>query len=137
MKMFSLIDIGERAGSGLTNAIAVLSNNQNAVVNYEESHSPERTTVTINFVASDKQAINPQASDKQAINPQASDKQATNDIYSRIMEYISARQSAKAIEIAILLKLSNPRARVYLSELVKQGKIIAKGNNKNRTYWMK
>ncbi len=141
MKMFSLIDIGERAGSGLTNAIAVLANEQNALVDYEETHNPERTTVRINFGASDKQAINSNASDKtsgkRAINSKTSDKQAINDIYSQIIEYISSRQSAKTIEIAVLLKLSNPRARVYLSELVKQGKLIAKGNNKNRTYWIK
>ena len=79
MKMFNLLNIGERAGSGVPNIFHVWRMENLSEPQYEETMDCSRTKLTLPIdYTSDKQAINAGASDKQAINAGTSDKQAIN-----------------------------------------------------------
>ena len=62
MKMFGLINIGDRAGTGMPDAIAAAKNIIHADVDYTISPEMERTTLTMTFIKtrdkSTKQGIN-------------------------------------------------------------------------------
>ena len=54
-----------------------------------------------------------------------------------ILDYMKNKEFVKARDIAEAIKLKPSRTRDYLSELVKEGLIIAEGSNRNRVYRLK
>ena len=85
-------------------------------------------------------AIKPQSGDKNgdkventAINLKISDKKS-DKFRARILEYLAGHQDSKTQDIALEIGLKVSRTKVYLAELVEEGKIIANGANRNRTY---
>ena len=81
----------------------------------------------------DKSVINQNIGDKSAIKLDVGDKNPKN----QILEYLKTHESVKASELMAILSLKSSRTRDYLSELVKEEKIVANGGNKNRTYSLK
>lgn len=53
---------------------------------------------------------------------------------NRILEYLKDNKEARSQELSLYIGLKISRTKVYLSELVEEGKIVANGANKNRTY---
>ena len=47
------------------------------------------------------------------------------------------KEFVKASEVAAAIQLKPSRTRDYLGELVKEGRIIASGSNRNRVYKLK
>ena len=84
----------------------------------------------------DKSAINPKIGDKSAINPKIGDKSAIN-YKEMIVDYLSNQPEARSQDIALFIGLKVSRTKDYLAELVEDGKILANGSNKNRTYSLK
>ena len=80
-----------------------------------------------------KTAIKPQIGDKSAINQNVGDKSAIN-YKDKILEYLSKHSEARSQDIALFIGLKQSRTKDYLSELVEDGKIVANGANRNRTY---
>ena len=124
LKMFNLIDIGERAGSGIPNIFRVWREQNWTTPEITEQLEPERTILSRAFEkASDK---------KQAI------KASNSTIYSRqkqsVIEYLTHEIQADCKTIADLLEISSPRARAVLTKMVKEEIIITEGGNRNRTY---
>lgn len=78
------------------------------------------------------ESIEEPTSDKRAINANASDK--TSDKLEQILSFITANPNCNSESVAVHIGLSQQRARHYLSQLVKEGKIQTYGANKNRTY---
>ena len=70
---------------------------------------------------------------KTAIKPQIGDKSAIN-YKDKILEYLSNHSVARSQDIALFIGLKQSRTKDYLSELVEDGKIVANGANRNRTY---
>jgi Predicted transcriptional regulator containing an HTH domain and an uncharacterized domain shared with the mammalian protein Schlafen len=152
LKMFNIIDIGERAGSGIPNIFRVWRDNDLPDPVLKESTFPNRTTLSLAFpkTSDKKQAIKPankKASDiipsHTKINYKASDKKQaikTSDktIFERqsqmIIEYLTKNERVKTKEIALLLEVSEPRAREILSRLAAKEKVIAEGRNRSRIY---
>ena len=127
LKMFNLIDIGERAGSGIPNIFRVWREQNWTTPDITEQLEPERTILSLAFEkASDK---------KQAI------KASNSTIYSRqkqsVIEYLTREIQADCKTIADLLEISSPRARAVLTKMVKEEIIITEGGNRNRTYKLK
>ena len=58
-------------------------------------------------------------------------------INSRILEFLADNENSKTAQIASFIGLENSRTRELLAELVEQGKVIANGANRNRTYTLK
>ncbi len=84
----------------------------------------------------DKSAINQKIGDKPVINQKIGDKSAIN-YKDKILEYLSDHPAARSQDIALFIGLKQSRTKDYLSELVENGKIVANGANKNRTYSLK
>lgn len=55
----------------------------------------------------------------------------------KILEYLSKHSEACSQDIALFIGLKQSRTKDYLSELVEDGKIVANGANRNRTYSLK
>jgi len=127
LKMFNLIDIGERSGSGIPLIFGAWREQGWAMPSVTEQIEPERTILSLVFEkASDK---------KQAI------KASNSTIYSRqkqsVIEYLTREIQADCKTIADLLEISSPRARAVLTKMVKEEIIITEGGNRNRTYKLK
>lgn len=129
IKMFNLVNIGERAGSGIPNIYAVWKKQGWPLPMIEEGFDPERTTLTLSTrkIGDKKSAI--KSGDK---------KSAISEMRKRlIIEYLTDHASAKAAEIAEYIELKPSRARDYLNELIAEDIVTAEGGNKNRVYQLK
>jgi predicted HTH transcriptional regulator len=145
MKMFNLLNIGERAGSGIPGIFHIWKNENLGVPQYEETMNCSRTKLTlpINYASdklktSDKRAIKDsdkqKTSDKQAIKH--SDKSKTSDKIQPWLDSLEKGKTYRTSEIANVLDISQARARVYLKELVEGGKLKSAGVNKGKVYYL-
>ena len=125
MKMFNLIDIGERAGSGIPSIMNIWNDEglQDPVIT--EEFDPDRTILRLSLEK--KQAI--ETSDKPAPSTYKSKKTLENR--KRIMEYLKDHGRSKCADIAGFLGLSVERTRAILSEMPE---VESMGSNRHRTY---
>lgn len=80
-------------------------------------------------ITDDKQAI---TDGKQVITD---DKQViTDDKQAIIVQYLRQHRDARTIDIAEVLGLSVTQTKHYIKQLLKDGRILSNGANKNRTY---
>ncbi len=121
--MFTLINLGERAGSGLSNIFSIWRKSQWPVPQLIEQFNPDRTILTLRMV------------DKSA------DKSADKNIYGKtinqrndILAYLSEHGKAKTTDICNLLLVKETRAKYILRDMVKDNSIVAEGERKGRTY---
>ena len=127
--MFNMIDIGERAGSGIPNIFHVWKEQGWAEPEFRQSFDPDRTTLSLAFSkTSDKK-------EKQAIK--IGDKRISERQKDTVIEYLTDHAAVKTAEIAELLEVSLPRARAVLAKLIEEGIVVAEGGNRNRTYRLK
>lgn len=152
MKMFGLVDVGDRAGTGMPDAIAVVNRDLGASVEYNVSFEPERTVLEISLreKTSDKlvkQAIKePGTRDKSGIQGLIEQKtrdkiasiegisEKTRDKLSLIMKYAEQKEVVRNHEIAELCEVGDDRARVLLMTLVDNKLLKAEGDKKDRRY---
>ncbi|MBD5145376.1 MAG: AAA family ATPase [Ruminococcus sp.] len=129
MKMFNLIDIGERAGSGIPNIYSVWTRQNMTEPEITEAFEPERVTLSLRIkkIGDNKSAIKI-VDKKSAINE-------TNK--QRIIEYLKDHISAGSLDIADYLGLKSSRTRDYLNELIAEDVVVSEGGNKNRKYKLK
>ncbi len=128
MKMFNLINIGERAGSGVPNIFNVWEDEGLVEPSIEEKFDPDRTVLSLVFA---KQAI--KTSDKKQAIKTSDKKQAikTSDNMNKIRAYLKVNNESKASDIAVYIGLSPARTRVILSNMQD---VEALGNGKGRMY---
>ncbi len=129
MKMFNLIDIGERAGSGVPNILNVWEDEGFETPEIDEEFDPDRTKVILSFEK--KQAI--KTSDKKRAIKTSDKKQAikTKAHEKDIVEYLKRVGEANVASIAEEIGLSHVRTRAVLA---KMSEVEAVGGNRNRTY---
>ena len=127
LKFFNLIDIGERAGSGIPNIYRVWHDQKWAEPAFSQSFDPDRITLSL--------AISNASDKKQAIK--TGDKKIYGVQKELIIGFLTDRSFAKAADIAELLNISPQRARAVLSKLIAEDIVIAEGANRNRTYKLK
>ena len=129
MKMFNLINIGERAGSGVPNIFNTWENQGWVEPVIEEQFDPDRTLLILSF--DKKQAI--KTSDKKQANKSCHKKQnqKTLENIEKIREYLSKNNISKTSDIAEYIGLSLPRTRAILKEIPDVSPI---GNNSNRKW---
>ncbi|MBP5768659.1 MAG: hypothetical protein J6W51_06125, partial [Fibrobacter sp.] len=111
-------------------------------VNFYRHNNDEK--VAINSKSGDKTAINPENGDKYgekvAIDAENGDKSGdkkSTKFKKMIVEYLAEHEEARSQEISTYIGLKISRTKIYLSELVEEGKITPNGANKNRTYSLK
>ena len=136
-KLFNLIGIGERAGSGIPNIYAIWKKEGWASPILEEQFNPDRTVLSLALSkTSDKKRAIKTSDKKRAIKmvektPKgAARKQA-------IIDYLTEYNAGKASIISEHIGISPGRVRVYLQELTNEGIIVAEGANRNKTYRLK
>ena len=138
IKMFNLISIGERAGSGIPNIFSVWKKQGWEMPSIDESFEPERIVLTLPLekIGDKKSAI--KIGDKKSAIKIGDKKSEIKETIKRIIiEYLTEHASAKTSEISEILQLQVSRTRDYLSELVKEGILESEGGNKNRIYKLK
>lgn len=129
MKMFNLIDIGERAGSGIPMIMNIWNDEGLIAPVLEEQFDPDRTTIILSLEK--KQAI--ETSDKPV--PSVKSKTSKTEEHRRkIVEFLKDNGRSSCTEIANFLGLSPARTRVILSEIPE---IEALGEKRYRTYRIK
>ena len=121
--MFNLINIGERAGSGVPNIFNVWADEGWEEPVIEERFDPDRTVLSLSFVK--KQAK--KTSDKKQAKK-------TLENIEKIKYYLEQNGESKTSDIAEYIGLSPARTRALLSDMKE---IEAVGGNSNRTYKLK
>ena len=118
--MFNLINVGERAGSGVPNIFNTWEEQGWVEPIIEEQFDPDRTILTLEFRK--KQAK--KTSDK---------KQAKKTIenINKIRDYLERNGSSRTEDIAKYLELSPARTRAIIAEM---DNVEREGGNSNRTY---
>ena len=123
MKMFNLINIGERAGSGVPNIFNVWNDEGFVEPEIEERFDPDRTVLSLSFVK--KQA-------KKTSDKKQAKKTKVN--IEKIKDYLEKYGESKTSDIAAYIELSPVRTRALLKEIEE---VQAIGKNSNRTYKLK
>ncbi len=133
MKMFNLIGIGERAGSGVPDIYSVWEQQGWRQPEVVEKYGPDRTILKLSFVK--KVAI--KNGDKKAAIKSGDKKKMTKKTEQQlenILKNMHAGEEYRTSEIAEFIGVKESRARVLVNKLVNAGKIKAKGKNKGRRY---
>ena len=163
-KMFVFIGVGEKSGSG-ADVIAKgwLDNGWKLLPTIREVNRPDRVEMTLYLpitddnvtdklpITGDKPTINPSSGDKTdekvainddnpTINPSSGDK--TDDKISDrtlklVLKFITEHPNCKTTEISAAINLQVTQTKWYIYRLLDEGKIMAHGANRNRTYSVK
>lgn len=130
MKMFNLLGIGERAGSGVPRIFDTWLNLVGALPSVREDFKNLQTVLIlpIQNKASDK------TSDKIHENAQYKDFEVSSKM---IIEYLKEHGVSKASDISCAINLGPSRTRQVLSLLCESGEIFAIGVNRGRKYSVK
>lgn len=129
LKMFNLIDIGERSGSGIPRIFGVWREQGWVMPTITEQLDPERILLTLTFERiGDKKLAIKISNKKSAINTKMKE---------TIIVYLTDHAEAKASDIAEYIGLKPSRTRDYLNELITEGIVVAEGGNRNRSYRLK
>ena len=119
-RMFHLIDIGERTGSGLSNIYRIWKRQGWPSPVIMQHTDPDRTTLSL------------------AVNQPPSSAAVYPDIQKAVLiNYLTENVSAGTKELAALLDISPARVRKLLSQMAAEELIIKEGTNRNRTYRLK
>ena len=129
MKMFNLLEIGERAGSGVPNIFNVWADEGWPEPVITEEFDPDMTTLSL--VLLKKQAT------KTSDGKQATKRKSSKTVKHKetIIEYLSHAKEADTKKLAEVLSLSPQRTRAILADMPE---VESQGtNNNNRTYRLK
>ncbi len=124
LKMFNMVDVGERAGSGVPNIFNIWEDEGWVEPMIEEQFNPDRTILTLEFKK--KQAKKKTSDKKQA--------KKTIENMEKIRKYLREHGESKTNDIADYIELSPARTRAMLAEM---GDVKSRGGNSNRRYMLK
>ena len=135
IKMFNLINIGERAGSGIPRIYKVWEKQGWQEPQIAESFEPARIMLTLPTV--EKPLI--KTADKKPLIKTADRKitEKTKQQRDAVIEYLTVHRTAKNTDLAELLGLKSTRIRELLSGLIEDQIVIAEGEKKSRVYKLK
>lgn len=123
MKMFNLINIGERAGSGVQNIFNIWEDEGWFEPVIEEQFDPDRMILTLEFKKKQAKKTNDKKQAKKTV-----------ENMDKIRKYLQENGESKASDISEYLGLSPARTRVIMAEMED---VEAVGGNSNRTYRIK
>ena len=133
MKMFSLIDVGERAGSGIPNIFRVWEEQQWTLPVIEEKFNPERSTLYLYLTKSVRQKPAEKTDRK---NRQKKPTEKIRDKRKKqIIEYLTGVDKSTVQEISEAIGLGVTQTKGYLAELVNENTVAFKGKTKKRVYY--
>lgn len=115
MKMFNLIRVGERAGSGVPDIFSVWDEEGWITPIVEEQFKPDRTILTLAFL-------------KKQANKQISKR--TSEHIDKIRKYFESVDEATSNDIASAIGLSPARTRAILFEMTDEIKAVGATNRR-------
>ena len=130
LKMFNLIDIGERAGSGIPNIFRVWREQGWTEPIIREFSEPDRIMLMLSLFKTE-------SGDKKVAIKKRDNGVKTASQKIAILEYLTDHAYAKCSDISTMLGVKDARARRILSEMIAEGTVVADGGNRNRTYRLK
>lgn len=134
IKMFNLVDIGERAGSGIPNIYSVWKRQGWAMPKIIEQFDPERITLSLVMRKGDDKKPTIKTDDKK---PTIKSHAKTAIQKAAIIEYLTDHVSGTNSDFCKLLDLQSTRVKDLLADLIAQDLIVSEGANRNRTYRLK
>ena len=114
MKMFNLINIGERAGSGVPNIFNVWADEGWEEPVIEERFDPDRTILSLSF--------------KKKVTKKTQEK------YDAILNAMQPDKWYKAYEFESIAGVKESRIKVLLKDMTEQGLIESTGSTKGKMY---
>ena len=130
IRMFNLIDVCERTGSGIPNIFNVWNKLGWPAPVITESFDPDRITLSLLIDQNSDKKVAINSSDKTTKTKSHIQKQA-------IVTYITEKITAKTTEVSDLLGVKDTRARRLLVEMVEEGTLVTEGGKRNRVYKLK
>ncbi|MEF9917505.1 MAG: ATP-binding protein [Lachnospiraceae bacterium] len=137
MKMFNMINIGERAGSGVPNIFNVWEDEGWVEPVIEERFDPDRTVLTLEFK---NKTENKKATEKSA-EKKATEKsdrkkvtKKTQEQYDIILKFMDDGNWYKAVDLVDELGVKETRTKELLRALVKADLLEADGATKGKKY---
>jgi len=130
MKMFNLIDVGERAGSGIPNILYVWKRQGWAEPTITQSVDPNRIELCLPLGKNDESRAETHGGSKKTAVSSAMQKEA-------IIHFLTDRVRGSTADFAALLGVKPDRVRRILHEMLEEGIIVAEGENRKRTYRLK
>lgn len=127
MKMFNMIGIGERAGSGVPDIYSVWESQGWIEPQVIEEYSPDRTILKLSFIGVKSKKVTEKSDRKKVTEKTKIQKQV---ILSRMQPNIKY----KVEEVAVWLDVGRTRTRNLLKLLVDDGKITETGTTKMKRY---
>ena len=142
MKMFNLVNIGERSGSGVPNIFNTWEDQGWKEPVIEERFDPDRTILTLEFVdKTNKEKAAKKSGEEKTAKKSGEEKTAKKKITNKtkekmikIKEYLSENKEAKTKDIAEYIGLKHSRTREILSQM---DSVESIGTNTNRKYRLK
>lgn len=139
IKMLNLINIGERAGSGIPNIYNVWKKQGWQEPEIQEGFEPPRISVQLPLGKSGGKKTAVKSGGKKVAVKSGDKKMSAKTIEHRnhIVDYLTVNVTAGRNELAQLLGLKDSRVKVILSEMVADEIIVAEGDFKTRVYRLK
>ena len=135
MKMFNLINIGERAGSGVPNIFNVWEDEGWEKPVIEEKFDPDRTVLTLSFVKNDNKKLNEDANLIQKMKEVLNLKDYEKTL--PIIEYLENNASITTQTVKLITGKLLATAWRYIQILIKADVLEADGNTNNAEYVLK
>lgn len=130
MKMFHMLDIGERAGSGIPSILYIWKQQGWSEPAVSQSFAPNRIMLSLPFVKADcKTALIRNADKKVPLK--------TETRKELVIAFLTEHVTATCAELCELLDLKPPRVREIMRELTEEGIVTAPAGNRNRIYKLK
>ena len=130
LKMLNMIDIGERAGSGIPNIFSVWKQQGWSEPTILVSSEPDRSTLVLPLFKSDDKKVTIKSDDKK-VTIKASVQKAL------IIEHLTNQGKCSVSQLTQVLGVKSTRVKQLLYELVSEGIVVPEGGNRNRTYRLK
>lgn len=129
MKMFSLVNVGERAGGGIPDMVSKWERTGYERPVLSERVNPERSTIFLPLAESAENNRQIKSADSKHSRP---GKKRLSE--GRIIEYLTENGASKSSDIAENVNLSISRTNELLKEMVADGRVVAKGEARARRY---
>ena len=132
MKMFNLINIGERAGSGVPNIFNVWNDEGFVEPEIEERFDPDRTVLTLSFIKKATKKSDEKKATKKSDRKKVTKKRQGQ--YEKILTFMKPNVWYKASDLMNVLGVKETRTKELLRALIRDEKLIDDGATKGKRY---
>ncbi len=129
IKMFNLIGVGKRAGSGIPNIFGVWKKQGLAAPVITESFDPDRITLSLTLDKMSNKKQSAEADDEQLLK--------TVTYGAAIVTYLTENVSASCEELSALIGTSEARTIAILRKMIEENILVAEGKDNSIVYKLK